>query len=271
MNRREIIKWGGLTASAATLNGLLGQGCSGTAFNVVPAATNSGTASPITTTTGSTPNSCSLIPAETEGPYPAHDDNAINCLRLSGIVRSDIRASLANGGYNGTAIATGVPLRLKLTLVNTNAACAPLAGYVVYLWHCDINGKYSMYSSGVTQETYLRGVQQADANGEVTFNTIFPGCYDGRYPHIHFEIYPSIAQAVDNSYVVRTSQLTFPTSLLDTVYNLSTYSTSRSNYARTSLNSDMVFADGSNLQIANWDSGDAATGILSSMIVGTNG
>jgi protocatechuate 3,4-dioxygenase beta subunit len=41
----------------------------------------------------------------------------------------------------------------------------------------------------VTTESYLRGVQVTDSNGQVTFTTIYPACYSGRWPHIHFEVF----------------------------------------------------------------------------------
>lgn len=86
-------------------------------------------------------------------------------------------------------------------------AAPPLAGYAIYLWHCNRDGGYSMYSSGITAENYLRGVQVTDSNGEVTFSTIFPGCYSGRWPHIHFEVYASLDAATTTpaSNQVRTS------------------------------------------------------------------
>jgi hypothetical protein len=84
------------------------------------------------------------------------------------------------------------------------------AGATVYLWHCDRDGNYSMYSSGMTPENYLRGVQEADADGVVTFTTIFPGCYDGRMPHVHFEVYPTLAKAASAANRIKTSQFTFP-------------------------------------------------------------
>ena len=42
---------------------------------------------------------------------------------------------------------------------------APLAGLAVYLWHCDRSGRYSMYSSGVEDENYLRGIAETDGDG----------------------------------------------------------------------------------------------------------
>ena len=55
----------------------------------------------------------------------------------------------------------------------------PLAGAAVYVWHCDRAGQYSLYSQAVTGENYLRGVQETDAKGQVTFTSIFPACYSG--------------------------------------------------------------------------------------------
>ena len=243
-SRRELIQYGGLALFGTAVGGVLG--CAQNSFSGTTATSGSGT-----TGTDSSGNVCAVIPSETAGPYPAHDDSAINILRLSGVVRSDIRSSLNTGGYSGSATATGVPLTMTLNLVKVSEQCAPLAGYVIYLWHCDVNGKYSMYSSGITNETYLRGVQQTDSAGSVTFQTIFPGCYDGRMPHIHFEIYPSIAQAVDDSYIVRTSQLTFPMATLNNVYNnVAAYSTSKNNLSRISYATDNVFSDGTTYQMA---------------------
>lgn len=243
-SRRELIQYGGLALFGTTLGGILG--CAQNNFSGTTATSGTGT-----TGTDSNGNVCAVIPSETAGPYPAHDDSAINMLRLPGVVRSDIRSSLNAGSYTGSATASGVPLSLTLNLVQVSDQCSPLADYVVYLWHCDVNGKYSMYSSGITNETYLRGVQQTDSAGTVTFQTIFPGCYDGRMPHVHFEIYPSIAQAVDDSYVVRTSQLTFPLTTLNNVYNnVSMYSTSKTNLSRITYSSDNVFSDGTTYQMA---------------------
>ena len=107
-------------------------------------------------------------------------------LTESGIVRSDIRSSF--GSSSGTA--EGVPLPVELTVVDTANDCEPMAGAAVYLWHCDREGRYSLYSEGATDQNYLRGVQEADANGRVAFTSIFPAAYSGRWPHIHFEVYP---------------------------------------------------------------------------------
>lgn len=203
--------------------------------------TSTGTTS---TSTGTSTGSCSAIPSETAGPYPGDGSNGPNALVLSGIVRSNIKGSLTT-----STVASGVPLTINLKLVSTS--CADLAGYAVYLWHCDQNGNYSMYSSSVVNENYLRGVQVADAGGNVSFTTIFPGCYSGRYPHVHFEVFPSLVQATSGSNDVKTSQLTFTSSVFAAVYASSGYSASLANLAGTSLAGDNVFSDGSSLQVAS--------------------
>ena len=131
---------------------------------------------------------CVVDASETAGPYPGDGSNTApgntsNILEESGVVRSDIRASFGTS----TNAAEGVPLTLKVKIGDANNACAALPGYAIYLWHCTNDGRYSLYTA--PDENYLRGVQVADADGYVTFTTIFPGCYPGRWPHMHFEIY----------------------------------------------------------------------------------
>ena len=85
-----------------------------------------------------------------------------------------------------------------------------MAGAAVDLWHCDRAGRYSMYSVGVEDENYLRGIAKTDSHGTAWFKTIFPGCYSGRWPHIHFEVYSSVAKAVASGPIVKTSQIALP-------------------------------------------------------------
>jgi protocatechuate 3,4-dioxygenase beta subunit len=179
------------------------------------------------------------------------------------VVRSDIRSS-----FNGsTGVATGVPLTIKLQIVNTNGSCATLAGYAVYLWHCTLDGLYSLYSSGVTGENYLRGVQAADSTGTVTFQSIFPGCYSGRVPHIHFEVYPTLAKSTSASNRIKTSQFTFPVATCNEVYATSGYSASVRNMAQISLATDNVFSDGYSLQMGTM-TGNATDGYTVTLTVG---
>ena len=114
-------------------------------------------------------------------------------------MRSDIRSSF--GGLSGTA--AGVPLTIELTIVAAST-CAVRAGRAVYLWHCDALGRYSLCSAGATNQNYLRGVQEADANGKVTFTSIFPGCYAGRYSFPGFDV-TRYSVRVRNSGLPRTS------------------------------------------------------------------
>jgi protocatechuate 3,4-dioxygenase beta subunit len=139
----------------------------------------------------------------------------------------------------------------------------------VYLWHCDRDGNYSLYSRGVEDENYLRGLQEADENGEVTFQTIFPGCYSGRWPHIHFEVYESLAAATNAGAKLATSQLALPQASCEEVYATSGYESSVRNLASISLESDNVFAEGASSQLAAI-SGDvkASSGFAARLTVG---
>lgn len=187
------------------------------------------------------------IPEETNGPYPADGTNGPNILTETGVVRSDITSSF--GESSGTA--EGIPLTFTMTVVDVSGegdAGTPVAGAAVYAWHCDRDGKYSMYD--LEDQNYLRGVQEADANGTVTFTSIFPGCYAGRWPHIHFEVYPTLADATSATNRLRTSQLAFPQDVCETVYATEGYEDSVQNLAGVSLDSDMVFSDGYSLQLA---------------------
>ena len=263
LQRRRAL---GLLSSAGAL-ALLGCGGGGS---------GSGSSSCISTSGGSTgtgsttsTSSCTLIPEETAGPYPGDGSNTANgaianALALTGIVRSDIRSSVASA----SGVAAGVPLTMAIRMVNTNGSCADLSGYAIYLWHCDREGRYSMYSSGITSENYLRGVQMTGSDGIATFTTIFPGCYDGRMPHMHFEIYRSTTTAGSYTNKLRTSQIAFPTDICNTVYtNASGYSASVSNFARISFATDNVFSDGVATQLATL-SGSVAQGYSGSLTVG---
>ncbi len=228
-------------------------------------STSTSTDTTATTTTDS--GTCTGYTQETAGPYPADGTNTSSgatsdVLTASGIVRSDIRSSF----ISSSTVAQGVVLTLTLTLANTNASCAPLAGYAVYLWHCDRAGNYSLYTAAT--ESYLRGVQVSDSNGQVTFTTIFPGCYSGRYPHIHFEVFTSLAVATTGRNAVLTSQLALPAAACSAVYaGASGYTVSQSNFASTSTSSDTVFGDNTSAQITAMT--PTMTGSVSSGYTGT--
>ena len=205
---------------------------------------------------------CEVIPEETAGPFPGDGSNGPDVLNLSGVVRSDIRSSFA--GLTGTAV--GVPLRVTLRLVSLQAGCTAAAGLAVYLWHCDRAGRYSLYSAGATDQNYLRGVQESDANGELAFSTIVPGCYAGRWPHIHFEVYPSLGEASSVGNKIATSQLALPEAACAAVYATTGYEASVGNLQRVSLNTDNVFRDGANHQTASM-SGSVTAGLQAVLTV----
>ncbi|MFT3734878.1 MAG: intradiol ring-cleavage dioxygenase [Rhodocyclaceae bacterium] len=253
---------------AAVMSSASSSSASSATSSASSSSTSSSSSSKSSSSTSSGSTTCSLIPEETAGPYPGDGSNSnssgvVNALLLSGIVRSDIRSSIA--GASG--VASGVPLTITLELVTTLNSCKPLAGYAIYLWHCDAAGRYSLYSTGVTGENYLRGVQVTDASGFVSFTTIVPGCYSGRMPHMHFEVYPSLATATGSSNKIRTSQIAFPTSVMNTVYAQSAYSGSASNLSQISFATDNIFSDGYSTQLASM-SGSVAAGYTASLQVG---
>jgi len=189
-------------------------------------------------------NDGEAIPEETNGPFPADGSNGPNVLTESGIVRSDIRSSY--GGSSG--VADGTPLTLTMTV--TDVGGEALAGAAVYVWHCDREGRYSLYSRGATNQNYLRGVQEADGDGKVAFTSIVPGCYTGRWPHIHFEVFPSLDEATAAGTRLVTSQLAFPADVLDEAYAADGYHQSVLNLTGVSLETDSVFSDGYDLEMA---------------------
>ncbi|HYD05656.1 MAG TPA: intradiol ring-cleavage dioxygenase [Reyranella sp.] len=188
---------------------------------------------------------CVVDASETAGPYPGDGSNNApgnisNILSESGVVRSDIRTSFGVS----TNAADGVPLTLRIKLGDANKDCAALPGYAIYVWHCTNDGLYSLYTA--PDENYLRGVQVAGDDGYVTFTTIFPGCYDGRWPHIHFEVYPSLDVATDHRNAVLISQFALPEDACKAVYDATPgYEASVSNLTRISIDSDNVFRDNS--------------------------
>ena len=205
--------------------------------------------------TGTSDTANGEIPEETAGPYPGDGSNGANVLSESGIVRRDITSSFGSS----TTKAEGVPLTITMTINDFANGKSPLAGGAVYLWHCDRKGRYSLYSQGVTNENYLRGVQETDDRGQVSFTTIFPARYSGRWPHIHFEVYPSLAKATSSANKIATSQMALPETTAKAVYATSGYEQSVRNLSRVSLDSDNVFSDGYDLQMPTV-TGDAASG-----------
>jgi hypothetical protein len=202
---------------------------------------------------------CPALPEETSGPFPAAGADQFgpgpfgadrphrvpNILAAPGIVRQDIRASFDTS----STVAAGVPLRVELRLLDIGRACRPLADFAVYLWNCNREGDYSLYGRGIEHENYLRGVQFTDREGRVAFQTIFPACYSGRYPHLHLEIFKT--RSLDASARVLTTQLTAPREVCSRVYEgAAGYTRSVAQFRGLRPSDDMVFASSSPAELA---------------------
>ena len=226
IGRREALAMLGATSAALTL----GCGSSPTSPTDAPAATTA------TGTGGTTSGACAVTPNETIGPYPS----------LVDLFRSDIRE-----GKSGTT------LTLTLTVVNTSNSCSPLAGANVEIWQCDATGNYSQYGSQAAQ-TYLRGIQTTDANGHVTFTTVYPGWYQGRATHIHIEVTRAGSS-------LKATQIAFPESVNAEVYRSGVYASRGSN--PTANTRDMIFDDSINSELATV-SGNPTSGYTATFTVG---
>lgn len=171
---------------------------------------------------GSGSGTCTISPTETEGPYPTHSP--------SSYVRSDIRDDR-----------TGVPLTVNITVKNANSNCAVLSGLIVDIWHCDKDGNYSEYS-GFSSVHFLRGRQVTDANGLVSFTTVFPGWYTGRATHIHVHIFNAAGTSL------KITQISFPEGSGSAVAQVNSTAGQAYGYTRgmtgyTYATSDGIFSD----------------------------
>jgi protocatechuate 3,4-dioxygenase beta subunit len=265
-DRRRVLCWLA-AAGAAAVAPVLGCSDSAAGASGSAGAGGAGTAgasgSTSTAGAGATSTDCTTIPEETGGPYPGDGTNGPNALTTSGIVRTDITTSF--GTLSGTA--AGIPLTIKLKIVNSSGSCASLAGYAVYVWHCDRAGQYSMYTAA--DQNYLRGVQETDSDGTVTFTSIYPACYSGRWPHIHFEVYPSVADATAAGSKLATSQMALPDAQNREVFATAGYEASIANYAMTSLTTDMVFRDGATTETPSV-TGNTSDGYLATLTIGVS-
>ena len=202
------------------------------------------------------------VESETAGPYPADGSNGPDVRTIDGIVRKDIRTSF--GDLSGTA--EGIPLSFSLVVLDLEGA--PVADAAVYAWHCDRDGNYSLYSTGVTDQNYLRGIQVSDATGTVTFDSIFPACYSGRWPHIHFEVYSSLENATSGAGpIVKTSQIAIPEDVATEVYATDGYSQSVTNLSQITIASDNVFGDDSAARELATVTGDVTDGYVATLTI----
>ncbi|RYU10169.1 intradiol ring-cleavage dioxygenase [Nocardioides iriomotensis] len=252
--RRVLGLFGGVGAAA------LLAACGSDDSSATPSSSSTPTA---TTDSGASGGDLTEVPDETGGPYPGDGSNGVDVLDDSGIVRSDIRSSFGSS----TTTAEGVPLTIRLT-VRDAATGRALSGAAVYLWHCTADGSYSLYSPGVENENFLRGVQETDSSGTVQFTSVFPGCYSGRWPHIHFEVYGGVDDAVSSGPIVKTSQIALPQEACEAVYATGGYEASVPNLAGTSLTQDMVFGDDGGIHQLASMSGDADDGYVAALTIG---
>jgi protocatechuate 3,4-dioxygenase beta subunit len=269
IDRRRMLKLlgiGGISAGLFTV-----VGCSPSASTATAGATATGaTGTPGATGTAvagaGADGTCEVIPEETAGPFPGDGSNGPDVLSQTGVVRKDIRSSFGSS----STVAQGIPLGISL-LIQDGVDCAPLAGAAVYVWHCDREGNYSLYSEAAASENYLRGVQAAGDDGVVTFDSIFPAAYQGRWPHIHFEVYPSLETATDEANKIATSQIALPEDTCDTVYATAGYEQSVRNMQSLSLQTDNVFADDGGVRQLGTVTGDVSGGYTVSLTVPVNG
>lgn len=259
IGRRRALQWVG----GVSLAGLVAA-CGSDSTETDASPTSSASDSTTEATTSAADNTADAtagaeIPDETAGPFPADGSNGPNVLDVDGVVRRDLTASI--GDLSG--VADGVPTTIELTVVDA-ATGAAIPGAAVYLWHCTADGSYSIYQ--IEDQNYLRGVQAADDAGRLSFDTIFPGTYRGRWPHCHFEVYPSLAEATAGNQAIKTSQLAVPQADSEVVYADSRYGNSASNLADLSLTTDNVFSDGWEDQLATV-SGSVDAGYTMSLLV----
>jgi len=258
MGRRRVLKALGL--------GITGVGLAACGANSSPSSSSSPSSAATSASASATATATGEIPDETAGPYPGDGSNGPDVLDDSGIVRGDIRSSF--GDSSGTA--GGVPMTLELVIQDLANGGRPFAGVAVYVWHCDREGRYSLYSDGAQDQNYLRGVQIADAAGRVRFTSIFPACYSGRWPHIHFEVYPDQGSITDAGNAISTSQVALPQDVSEQVYAQSGYEASVGNLSRVTLQGDNVFGDDGGASQLGTVTGDLTSGYTVSLAVGVD-
>lgn len=232
LSRRQALELLGVASAVVT------AGCSGGETPTSPSATTTTTTTTTVTDAGgsSGTTSCAVSPTETVGPYPSHGD----------YFRSDV-----------TDGKPGLPLALTIAVVNAASGCTPVAGADVEIWQCDHQGVYSEYGQGQGQ-SFLRGVQTTNAQGQVTFNTVYPGWYQGRATHIHVEV-------TIGGRSVKVTQVAFPEDVTAAVYRTGVYAAKGQN--STTNARDNVFADGVSLEMITL-SGNTSSGFTGTFQVG---
>jgi protocatechuate 3,4-dioxygenase beta subunit len=231
MERKEFLKMGLSSLGMMTITPLL-VSCKTIGNDTLNPSTDSVTTKG--STNGNSANDCAINPSETAGPFPTKDPKSF--------VIKDIKAG-----------SKGVNMKANISIKNKNTGCGALEGVIVDIWHCDADGNYSEYG-GFTSAHFLRGRQVTDANGLVSFDTIFPGWYNGRAVHIHVHVY----SATGKSLLV--TQIAFPPAACNTVFTTAA-SFYKKGTADTSNDRDGIFNDGYATQLANID-GNITDGMI---------
>jgi protocatechuate 3,4-dioxygenase beta subunit len=264
IDRRQVLKLAGLTSISAGLMSIVACApAASSSFRASASAASAASSAASGSAGAAAAADCAVIPEETAGPFPGDGSNGPDVLNQSGIVRDDIRSSFGSS----TTTAKGVPLTIKLTIEDAVNDCAPMTGAAVYVWHCDQAGNYSLYSQAAASENYLRGVQATDGSGVATFQSIFPACYSGRWPHIHFEVYTDLEAATNEANKIGTSQIALPKAACDLVYATDGYARSIANLGAVSLQTDMVFADDGAIHELGTITGDVTSGMTVELTV----
>lgn len=209
-----------------------------------------------TTGTSTDGGECAVSPEGEIGPYFADDsDSRFN--------RTNITSNL-----DGTSVQDGIPLTLTITVIDVDKGCVPYENAQIDIWHCNPEGVYSdIAAESTTGEQWLRGYQLTDAKGQVTFNTVIPGWYQGRTTHIHLRVRSTYSDASSTSDGTNTTQLFFDQTFVDTLDTTVTpYATEGKN--TTTNASDRVYSQqekGANLLSLV---GNDTSGYVASVVIG---
>ena len=135
----------------------------------------------------------------------------------------------------------GLPMRLMFRLIEASTSL-PLVGASVEIWHADTDGVYSGETPSeicngndpeISQEAFMRGIQYADEDGVVSFDTVYPGWYSGRAPHIHIRV------GLDDAELLVT-QIYFPDELSAFIYETHEDYDHRPNYDTTNADDGVI-------------------------------
>jgi hypothetical protein len=186
---------------------------------------------------GTADGACLLQRQSSEGPFYLDLD----------LVRRNIRR-----GRSGT------PLTLRFKVVNAET-CRAIRDASVEIWHCDARGVYSGVQGN--RGNFLRGIQRTNSLGRVRFETIVPGWYPGRTPHIHIKVFVRGDE-------VHTGQVFFRPDVLRAVYRQGVYR-SRGGPDTSNADDGIYRAAGARALLAMRRRGsDIRSGYTGSLVVG---